>query len=88
MSSTTPEKFLLTWIAQMNYPVVEIQLVRKDGNTIFNFAQDRFLLTNYDEEVNPIYVSPFKYIFDFFNLVVAVIFFILKFFVAIHGKFC
>ena len=58
MSSTTPEKFLLTWIAQMNYPVVEIQLQRQAGNTIFKFFQDRFLLTNYNEEVNPIYVSP------------------------------
>jgi hypothetical protein len=60
MSSTTPEKFLLTWIAQMNYPVVEISLQRQAGNTIFKFAQDRFLLTNYNEEVNPIYVSPFE----------------------------
>ena len=61
MNSTTPEKFLLTWIAQMNYPVVEIQLQRQAGNTIFKFFQDRFLLTNYNEEVNPIYVSPYKY---------------------------
>ena len=62
MSSTTPEKFILSWIAQMNYPILEVQLVRQEANTVFNFEQDRFLLSVYVEEGNyPLYTSPYKY---------------------------
>ena len=61
MSSTTPEKFILSWVAQMNYPVVEVQLIRQGSDTIFNIEQDRFLWSIYDEELNPIYTSPYKY---------------------------
>ena len=57
MSSTTVGAFLTTWIGQMNYPVVLVQLVRQGANTLFNFAQDRFLWTNYNEEDHPIYTS-------------------------------
>ena len=68
MSSTTPEKFILSWVAQMNYPVVEVQLIRQGSDTIFNFEQDRFLWSIYDEEMNPIYTSPYGYQFIPFYL--------------------
>jgi hypothetical protein len=60
MSTTTVGAFLTTWIGQMNFPVVEVQLVRQGTNTVFNFAQDRFLWTIYNEEDNPIYTSEYE----------------------------
>lgn len=62
MHSTTPEQFLLSWVLQMNYPVVEVQLIRQGADTVFNFEQDRFLLSIYDEENFPMYTSPYGYV--------------------------
>jgi hypothetical protein len=57
---TTPENYMASWLNQMNYPLVKVNLERAAGNTKFSFAQSRFLLTPFGDSPNPTYVSPFK----------------------------
>jgi hypothetical protein len=68
MSSTTSEKFLLTWILQMNYPLISVELARNSSlnTTTFKFEQSRFYLAIEDEEYLPEYTSPYKYIYFIF----------------------
>ena len=86
MSSTTPEKFLLTWVLQMNYPLIKVELARNStlNTTIFKFDQERFYLAIKDEEYLPEYISPYKYIHSshqqILNLIISI-------FLVIRGKF-
>ena len=57
---TTPSDYMATWLLQMNYPKVEVNLVRTTGMTRISFAQSRFLLTPFADGLMPTYVSPFK----------------------------
>ena len=36
---TTPAKFMETWLLQMNYPTIEINLTRDAQNTTISFSQ-------------------------------------------------
>jgi hypothetical protein len=57
---TTPSNFMATWLLQMNYPKVEINLTRTTNMTTISFKQLRFLLTPFADGLMPTYVSPFK----------------------------
>jgi aminopeptidase N len=57
---TTPEKFMATWLQQMNYPKVDVSLTRTETASKITFTQSRFLITPFADGPNPTYVSPFK----------------------------
>jgi aminopeptidase N len=59
---TTPEKFMDTWLQQMNFPEVDVALNRNPSqdSTTFTFTQDRFLLSIHEQDQTPSYISPFK----------------------------
>jgi hypothetical protein len=61
-SKTTPVKFMSTWLQQMNYPKISID-IKQDAarnRSIAVFNQKRFLLTE-TKDTND---SPFKYYTD------------------------
>jgi pyroglutamyl-peptidase II len=55
------------WLKQMNYPIVKIDIQRLsvEKKTKINFQQSRFLLAE-DTNPNPIYVSPYGYIWQIY----------------------
>ena len=62
MSSITPEEYMEQWLLQKNYPLVytEIKTNPSTGNTVVNFKQDRFLLSE-DQIPGLIDNSPFGF---------------------------
>ncbi len=63
----SPQDYMEQWLMQKNYPVVyiEIKTNATTGNTVINFKQDRFLLSE-DELPGLIDFSPFKYIWPIY----------------------
>ena len=57
---TTAADFMATWLRQMNYPKIDINLERFAPDTKISFSQSRFLLTPFADGPNPEYISPFK----------------------------
>ena len=57
---TTPSKFMATWLLQMNYPKIDVDLKRTASSSEITFSQSRFLITPFADSPNPTYISPFK----------------------------
>ena len=74
VGKTTPSDFMATWLQQMNFPKVEVNLTRNPGNTRISFAQSRFLLTPFADGLMPTYISPFKLVIIFFKLNISAIY--------------
>ena len=59
VGKTTAEQFMDKWLKQKNYPQVEVLLDRNATKTNVKFMQSRFLITEFEEEITPIFVSPY-----------------------------
>ncbi len=70
-STTSPLRFINTWIKQKNYPEIVVTLyVNKTKNTTtVNFDQSRFLLSEYQIDDNQAFISPYEYAYKQTTLV-------------------
>ena len=59
-AGVSAQQYMENWLFQINYPQIDISLNNSQAQTVVNFIQERFSLSNYDEDFFPPIVSPFK----------------------------
>ena len=61
-TGVTAQEYMENWLLQINYPEISITVNNSGANTLLSFKQERYSVTEIDEEYlfQPI-ISPFKY---------------------------
>ena len=59
-AGVSAQQYMENWLFQINYPQIDISLDNSQAQTAVNFIQERFSLSDYNEDFFIPIISPFK----------------------------